>query len=560
MIPTRPCRRSIAPLSALLLVLVVPRAGSAELDPELAAAWERDLDFVVEQVRGVHPAPWRNVSEEDFTAAARELRAALPELSRRQVVARVMALVARIGDGHTHIEPVGEHGFLGWFPIRMTDFSDGLFVTVAPAGRGDLLGARVLEVGSVPAEEALKLIGGLVGADNAWWRRSEAAMLLSSPDALVALGILESDQELPLRVRTAAGAELPVSLPRVDGEFSSGWFWRQLRGPGEGDYVTPFPSDAGTPLHLRHQKAPTAAWWLELLPGSKTLYAQINGWWDRGEEGFAGFNRELWETVDREAPRRIVLDLRYNAGGNGALFDPMLHEIIRRPEIDRPDRLFVLIGRRTFSASVLAVGKLVEHTRATLVGEPMGAPLNAYGDARSLELPESGLALYVSEYFWQAGFPTDDRTVFSPHVPAPFASADFFAGRDPALDGIERDGARSLLDLFESEGAAAALAAYERYAAAGDWWLPASERELNSFAYRLLRSGRTADARAAFELNSRLFPDSWNVWDSFGEALLEAGELDRAAASYRRSLELNPGNGNARDMLDEIAGRRAASD
>ena len=64
---------------------------------------------------------------------------------------------------------------------------------------------------------------------------------------------------------------------------------------------------------------------------------------------------------------------------------------------------------------------------------------------------------------------------------------------------------------------------------------------------------------SAFRLNADLFPESWNVWDSLGEALSEAGEVERAIESYERSLQINPGNGNARMQLQMIRGRRGRS-
>ena len=40
--------------------------------------------------------------------------------------------------------------------------------------------------------------------------------------------------------------------------------------------------------------------------------------------------------------------------------------------------------------------------------------------------------------------------------------------------------------------------------------------------------------------------------DSLGEGLMIAGDIDGAIASYERSLELNPGNANAVDMIARI--------
>ena len=75
---------------------------------------------------------------------------------------------------------------------------------------------------------------------------------------------------------------------------------------------------------------------------------------------------------------------------------------------------------------------------------------------------------------------------------------------------------------------------------------------MNAAGYRLLRDGEHDAAVALFEMNSRRFPDSANAWDSLGEACLTAGDRERAIAHYRRSLELDPGNENAREVLDRL--------
>ena len=79
-----------------------------------------------------------------------------------------------------------------------------------------------------------------------------------------------------------------------------------------------------------------------------------------------------------------------------------------------------------------------------------------------------------------------------------------------------------------------------------------SESTLNQLGYTLLGAD-TAAAVAVFELNVELHPESANCYDSLGEGHLKAGSIEHAIASYRRSLELNPGNENARRVLAQIA-------
>jgi tetratricopeptide (TPR) repeat protein len=83
------------------------------------------------------------------------------------------------------------------------------------------------------------------------------------------------------------------------------------------------------------------------------------------------------------------------------------------------------------------------------------------------------------------------------------------------------------------------------------------EAELNRLGYHALNSWRDVSrAIAVFRLNVRGFPQSANVYDSLGEAYLVEGDTIRARVNYQRSLELDPDNSNARDILMRIGPSR----
>lgn len=88
-----------------------------------------------------------------------------------------------------------------------------------------------------------------------------------------------------------------------------------------------------------------------------------------------------------------------------------------------------------------------------------------------------------------------------------------------------------------------------------------SESEINQLGYDFLGTDNPyrlperhlyAQALETFKLNTELFPNSWNAYDSYGEALLMAGQLDQAEAMYRRSVELNPNSTGGKKALEKI--------
>lgn len=78
------------------------------------------------------------------------------------------------------------------------------------------------------------------------------------------------------------------------------------------------------------------------------------------------------------------------------------------------------------------------------------------------------------------------------------------------------------------------------------------ESELNMLGYKYLKEGKHAEAIAVFSINVDAFPQSGNVYDSLGEACMEAGDTKKAIANYERSLELDPKNANAKEMLKKL--------
>lgn len=81
------------------------------------------------------------------------------------------------------------------------------------------------------------------------------------------------------------------------------------------------------------------------------------------------------------------------------------------------------------------------------------------------------------------------------------------------------------------------------------------EASFNGIGYYLLNSGKIPEAIEVFKLNVELFPESFNVYDSLGEAYMKSGDKKNAIKNYKKSLELNPDNDNAKEMLKALEKR-----
>ncbi|WP_430387757.1 serine hydrolase [Dyella sp. 20L07] len=82
--------------------------------------------------------------------------------------------------------------------------------------------------------------------------------------------------------------------------------------------------------------------------------------------------------------------------------------------------------------------------------------------------------------------------------------------------------------------------------------LSLSEGEVNRWGYSLLRAKRNKDAVGVFAFNTEQHPQSANAFDSLAEAHRANGDIPQSLRNFRRSLELNPGNDNARKQIAEM--------
>jgi hypothetical protein len=311
------------------------------------------------------------------------------------------------------------------------------------------------------------------------------------------------------------------------------------------------------PLHLRKR----TAYWYAVLPEEKTLYLQMTHVTPDGRGEFASFqdfHQHVFARFEREDLRTFVLDLRYNSGGDGSILVPFVHQFIRSDKLRQPGRLFTLTGRKTFSAGVMLVHMMLEHTNTVLVGEPSGAPFNSFGDAGSHVLPNSGMRLEVSTVHWQLVSSADRSRHHAVEIPTPFDGVSYFSGRDPAMDFILslEEPYRDLPSVLRAEGATAVRREYahrKRLWQQYPWWQPFSESDMRRAARDAGARDLRADAEAGFEILLERYPGSWRAWRDYGNVLLAWKEPDRALARFRRGLELNPGSEELQSRLIELA-------
>jgi hypothetical protein len=364
--------------------------------------WRQDLDHLVEILTTRHGSPFHRTSKLVFQREAERIRSALPRMSGPDIALELVKLASLIGDGHTFVAyPRGRPRF----NLETYWFEDGIRAVAAEPAHKDMLGALIVSIDDVPISEALRRLRVFAAqGETDWSYRSVAPYLLGSVEMLRMVGIGKGDvSHFKFKTLDGKTQRIPLRAAAVRPD-------RLLLG-------------GGRPIWYRGDEAFRTE---RLRDGS--IYVN----W-RGYDDLAGRTASLMAEVDRERPRRLIIDLRDNGGGDYNQGRQFIALITAREWLNRPDVLFVLIGRQTFSAAMTNAVDFRTGTRATLIGEPPGAAPNGWQEVRKFHLPNSGLAVGVSTRYYEF---LQGKDALRPDIHLPPRPGDWGAPYDAAVLSI----------------------------------------------------------------------------------------------------------------------------
>jgi tetratricopeptide (TPR) repeat protein len=70
--------------------------------------------------------------------------------------------------------------------------------------------------------------------------------------------------------------------------------------------------------------------------------------------------------------------------------------------------------------------------------------------------------------------------------------------------------------------------------------------------YEMMFKGDMESAEKLLKKNVELFPESYNVYDSYAEVQMKLGNYDEAKKNFQKTLELNPWSDYSKAMLDSL--------
>jgi hypothetical protein len=389
--------------------------------PSRTEAWRSDLDFLVAEMKRLHFVYSKAELPAALQSEIRSLRTDIPDLTDQQVFARMEQLMAGLGDGHSVLYPVSDDGPLWRLPLSTYFFADGLYVIGAPAEYEAHIGDRIEAIGGVEIPTLLDRLADYVPRDNSMGVLWTGPLMLSFPALLNAMGAAPNPDAVSVTLVNTAGVRETIVLKPA--------------APGGSMHVPKLGPAPGADIPRWLSRVPEN-YWFEEIADLSTTYVQFNQVIDMESESMRDFALRLRRHITETKPKNLVVDLRHNNGGNSDRLIPFIRTMVHFETTTPGGRLWVLVGRNTFSAAQVLANNLDRLTNALFVGEPTGSRPNFVGEDTGLRLPWSGYYGSISSRFHQT-WNQDDRIWIAPDYPVALTAVDYFAGRDPVMDRLE---------------------------------------------------------------------------------------------------------------------------
>lgn len=603
--------------------------------------WIEDVRFLKNQMIEKHCDISAMISIEELNDTVKAIEKRIPNLSDSEILMELFKLSSMPNDAHTFPFIMFPCFDLHTFPIQVYDFKEGWIIIDAGRKNKGLIGSKVIKIGSKSIEDIYKTYPLFLAAESEYAYKARFPYMCFMAEWLAYHNIIENIHKADFTLMKSNGEKIIVSIPSI--EFYPHFLWSSV-----------FPVENNTNPAFSNPREDNYKF--ELNKETGTLYVQFNICENqKGKETMDEFTKKLEKFVSNKNFERFVVDIRNNDGGN-RVWSNFVKFIRDNDKINKQGKLFILIGRRTFSSAVLFANQLQMQTNAIFVGEPTSQGPKFYGGPKFIELPNSKLVFMVSSHLAISGFPFDKRKSIIPDIFIENSYEDLIAGKDRVLDtilnltipekyakplpaneimkftgrylynplealdvnikdsvlhvsysdfipeGIKRfkttlfpisegifetsisdmtihfsdidsfgskkliliwqgdtvtfnkaqEGYSISMELFSEGKIEAGCEAIYKNKDSHIKHIDGLENMLNAMGYNHLNKNDVENALHVLKLNTKLFPESSNTYDSYGEALLKNGNKEGAIKNYKKSIELNPNNQNAIKVLTEL--------
>jgi len=379
--------------------------------------WQRDIEQIRTELPKLHRDFFAAKNEGEFNARLDNLRRQVGTMDTYRLVMELARIIGTAQDAHTALM-LPRYNRL---PFDCYPFSLGLYITATNAEHQELLHCKIVKIEDCPVDAIYKRLSEVIPHENWQFVLSSLPSVVICADILYGTGVISNLREVVVTVTDAQGKVTEHIVKSLEYEQ-----YQALNDPS-----------CSLPVYRQNRDK---SYWSSF--GDGVFYINYNKCREMEGLTVSQFSETLKAEISRNNEiEKIAIDFRHNSGGNSELFKPFLAWLSHNTSFNQRGKLFVIVGRDTFSSAALNVYYLKFNSKAIFVGEPTGAKPNHFGEVKYLELKSSGLMIrYATKYYELVE--DDSLKSFKPDIECEVSFKDYAEGIDRCMEAIRQFGAK----------------------------------------------------------------------------------------------------------------------
>ena len=406
-----------------ILILLVFSTISCSSQKKNKSDWIKDIDILKKELPKRHKNLFFKNDKSVFEKGLDKIKLQQENLSDFEIAVKLQQLIASFGDSHTFVKWQKYINNKKILPIRLYWFKDGLYITKTTKENKELLGQKVLEINGNSISKIADSLSTLITVDNKAIIKSKIPKLIILPQILDFFNF-SNNADYEIEIETINGIK---SIHKIEPYVlnskklinitidSIAYCWTNNRISFTENFI-----DKDSVYYLQYNQCVNKS--------------KIAGKGKNHTITFDKYKKKVFRTIKKKNPKKIIFDMRFNSGGSSYQGTKFVKQLAGFKEINQKGKLFVIIGRNTFSSAIINTMDFVENTNAIIVGEITGGKPNHYGEIRDFELPFSKLkVIYSTKYFKRI---EKEMNTIKPNIVIETSFVDFINGIDPVYEWI----------------------------------------------------------------------------------------------------------------------------
>ncbi len=413
---------------ALLFALISIVSYCQEIKTE---DWTTDINFLKSELQKKHINLFFKLPKKDFEKEIDNIIEKLDSDSDFQTAMKLSQLLAKIGDSHTNINISNFSKLNKIMPIGFSWFDNDIYIWTTTKDNYEILDKKIVSINKYEIKTIMDSLKTTFPNDNTATIKMKVPRLLNEKKYLDYFGFSKpTDSVYKIEIENNSGIKTTKNIYLEK-------YTKKNKISTKIDGLRPYYMEGKGKIYKEKYYEDDKIYYVQYnkCKSKESLLASGNKLEASKYPSYKEFESKILNTIKTEKVEKLIFDMRFNGGGDSSIIMNLILQLAKNKSLNDKDKLFVVIGKRTYSSAVLNTLAFKKFTNATIIGEETSGKPNFYGNKKKFYLPYSNLEVNYSIKYFDLYKGTENTII--PDIEVIRTFKDFKNGIDPIYEFVK---------------------------------------------------------------------------------------------------------------------------